>query len=357
MPIPAQQVIDRARQVGLDAEGADYYDDIIDIIPAINASIEWLTAIISAAFGQKKMGEEVFQDLVQARVFQPSNFSRVFLNSADLGHEVWTILGVYINPKVKQGGLLRGIFQSAISSLTAPRAIISYPVGTDLTVITAGSNVEFTYIDKSTTNEVTNTFNVLAVNDNLDSILVDTLPITDLDTQLDAGDEMVSRQIFLTSSLTSDVTILTASTEEQSFYRKDLAHLDSDKSAKRLTIEEWAKNKGNPFRAGNTVLPENCDHINFAYLNYADYSATEVPYSVPREIEIRPSVANKIVTIFYAKKPSLIVAATDTIEFPGFFQNWIHQKVLFFLSIKQGDQTTLATISNAEIQNLLNSIT
>ena len=77
MPIPAQQVIDRVRQVGLDAEGADYYDDVIDIIPAINASIEWLTAIISAAFGQKKMGEEVFQDLLQARVFQASNFSRI----------------------------------------------------------------------------------------------------------------------------------------------------------------------------------------------------------------------------------------------------------------------------------------
>ena len=86
MPIPAQQVIDRVRQVGLDAEGADYYDDVIDIIPAINASIEWLTAVISSAFGQKKMGEEVFQDLVQARVFQTSNFSRIFFDSADLGH-------------------------------------------------------------------------------------------------------------------------------------------------------------------------------------------------------------------------------------------------------------------------------
>lgn len=357
MPIPAQQVINRARQVGLDAEGADYYDDVIDIIPAINASLEWLTAIISAAFGQKKMGEEVFQDLVQSRVFQPNNFSRILFNSTDLGHEIWTILGVYIDPKVKQGGLLRGIFKSAISSLTAPSAIISYPVNTDMSVITAGSDVAFTYIDKSTGLEVTNTFNVIAVNDGTDEILISTLPVTDLNTQLNAGDAVVARQIFLTSSLTSTPKILSTTTDETSLYRRDLAHLESDKSAKRLTIEEWAKNNKNPFRPGNTVLPENCEHSEFAYLNYADYSADEVPYTAPREIEVRPSVAGKVVTVFYAKKPSLIVAATDTIEFPGFFQNWIYQKVLFFLSIKQGDQTTLATISNAEIQNLLNSIT
>ena len=357
MPIPAQQVIDRVRQVGLDAEGADYYDDVIDIIPAINASLEWLTAVISAAFGQKKMGEEVFQDLVQARVFQASNFSRVFFNSTDLGHEVWTILGVYIDPKVKQGGLLRGSFVAAIASPTAPKATISYPPGTDMTVITAGSNVDFTYIDKSTSTEVTNTFNVIAVNDATDSILIDTLPVTNLGDQLNAGDEMVAKQIFLTSSQTSTPTILSTATEETSLYRKDLAHLESDRSAKRLTIEEWAKNKKNPFRPGNTVLPENCEHINFAYLNYADYSAAEVPYTVPTEIEIRPSVANKIVTVFYAKKPSLIVAGTDTIEFPGFFTSFIFTQTLHYISIKQGDQTTLNTISNADIQNLLNSIT
>ena len=33
MPIVAQEIIDRVRQVGLDAEGADYYDTTLDIIP------------------------------------------------------------------------------------------------------------------------------------------------------------------------------------------------------------------------------------------------------------------------------------------------------------------------------------
>ena len=357
MPIPAQQVIDRVRQVGLDAEGADYYDDVIDIIPAINASLEWLTAVISAAFGQKKMGEEVFQDLVQARVFQTSDFSRIFFNSTDLGHEVWTILGVYINPTVRQGGVLTGTFFLSGGSPTVPLAELRFPSTSDLSVVLPGDNVAFTYIDKSTGNEVTNTFLIVAVNNTNKVMLVNTFPVVDLSTQLDVGGELAAKQIFLDQSTTATPVIETLSTPESSKYRPDLAHLESSKSAKRLTIEEWAKNKDNPFRPGNTVLPANCDHIEFAYLNYADYSADEVPYSVPREIEVRPSVVNDIVTVFYAKKPSLIVAGTDTIEFPGFFQNWIYQRVLFSLSIKQGDGTTLNTISNAEIQNLLNSIT
>ena len=357
MPIPAQQVIDRVRQVGLDAEGADYYDDVRDIIPAINASLEWLTAIVSSAFGQKKMGEEVFQDLVQARVFQTNSFSRIFFNSADLGHEVWTILGVYIDPKVNEGGIPKGFLKNSFASLTAPKAIIGFPAGTDMSVFTAGSNVAFSYIDKTTNLEVTNTFNIIAVNDSSDELLIDTLPITDLEDQLDIGGEIVTKQIFFQSNQTTTPKLLTSTAEETSFYRRDLVHLESDKSAKRLTIEEWAKNTKNPFRAGNTVLPADCDLIDFAYLNYVDYSAPEAPYSVPREIEIRPSVANKIVTVFYAKKPTLVVDAGDTIEFPGFFTSFIFTQSLHYISIKQGDQTTLATVSNTDIQNLLNSIT
>lgn len=356
MPIAAQDIIDRVRRVGLDAEGSDYYRDDIDIIPAINASIEWLTAVINSAFGQKKLGEEVFQDLVQARVFQASDFSRVFLNSTDLGHEVWTILGVYINPEVKQGGFLTGTFLQALSSPTIPRATIQYPTGTDMSVITAGSNVAFTYIDKSTGLEVTNTFNVIAVNDSTDAILIDTSPIFDLNTQLDTGDTITAKQVFLTSSVTSSPVINTLTNSEDSEYRPDLVHLSSEKSAKRLTIEEWAKNIKNPFSAGNEILPLNCDLLEYAYLNYADYSAVEVPYTVPREIEIRPDVSNDVVTVFYAKKPSKISVATDNIEFPEFFSNWVYNKTLQYISFKQGDGTTIHTVTSTDINALLQSI-
>ena len=121
MPIAAQTIADRVRQVGLDAEGADYYLDSVDIIPAINASQEWLVAVINAAFGQKKMGEEVFQDLVKTRVFQTSEFSRIKLDSAALGHEVWTILAVYPNSTV----LLEAIQGQGVVSCNAPAIFIT----------------------------------------------------------------------------------------------------------------------------------------------------------------------------------------------------------------------------------------
>jgi len=277
MPIPAQTIIDRVRQVGLDAEGAEYYDDNIDIIPAINAAVEWLVAIINSAFGQKKMGEEVFQDLVKSRVFQPNNFSRIFLDSNSLGHEVWTILGVYPLPKT----LLR---------TTTGQLII---------------------------------------------------------TKKDVIKETDEQTIFPTILGNTEVSI----------YRKDLVHLASDHSAKRLTIEEWAKNRQNPFAAGNEIIDTTCDTVSYAYLNYADYRAVDALYTTPdTEIEIRPTVANKLVTVFYSKKPDTITQATDNIEFPGFFGNWVFESALRFISIKQGDQTTVHSVTTADIGNLIQSV-
>lgn len=357
MPIVAQEIIDRVRQVGLDAEGADYYDTTLDIIPAINAAVEWLTAVINAAFGQKKMGEEVFQDLVKASVFQTSDNSRIYFNSTDLGHELWTILGVYVKPTVKEGGWLVGTLSGVQVSPTAPKAIFVYPSTTDLSVVTAGSTVAFSYIDKTTGIETTTSFIVQAVNNNTKSILVDTSPITDLGAFLNIGDTVTAKAIYLNSSTTSSPIINTLATTDNSVYRPDLAHISGEHSAKRLTIEEWAKNIKNPFAAGNTILSPNCDTVIYAYLNYVGYDAPNMPYTIPREIEIRPSVKNEVVTVFYARKPRDITAGTDNVEFPGFFANWIFDKSLQYLSFKQGDQTNLYSVTSADINSLLQSIT
>jgi len=357
MPIVAQEIIDRVRQVGLDAEGADYYSDTVDIIPSINAAVEWLTAIINSAFGQKKMGEEVFQDLVAARVFQASDNSRIYLNPSDLGHELWTILGVYVKPKVKEGGWLIGTLSGVQVSPTAPKAIFVYPSTTDLSVVTAGSTVAFTYKDKTTGVETTTSFIVQAVNNNTKAILVDTSPITDLGAFLNIGDTVTAKAIYLKASITSTPIIDTLATPDNSIYRPDLVHISSEHSAKRLTVEEWAKNSKNPFMAGNEVLSSGCDTLVYAYMNYTDYGAPNMPYTIPREIEIRPSVKNEAVTVFYARRPKPIVTGTDNIEFPGFFSNWIFDKALQYISFKQGDGTTIYNVTAADINTLLQSVT
>ena len=76
MPILAQTLADQMR-FALDAEGADHYDDTLDIIPAINAAMKWLNNVISIAFGQRKIGEEIFQDISTTGVFQTSKDSRI----------------------------------------------------------------------------------------------------------------------------------------------------------------------------------------------------------------------------------------------------------------------------------------
>ena len=254
MAITVQSLIDSMRHVGLDAEGGDYYDTDIDLIPALNASIRWLVQVISAGYGAKKFTEEVFGDLTMARVFQTSQFSRVHFDSVALGHLPWTILAIYPKP---------------------------------------------------------------------------------------------------TTSPTVAASVL--SPADTSLYRDDLAHVSSVYDASRLTVEEWAGNALNPFAPGNTK--ETCAELmDYAYLSFFDYAATG--YSTIKEIEVRPALDNELVTIFYAKQPTEITtpfasSPLQTVEFPESFANLIFEKALQFVSYKQGDQTTLYSVTTNDINTLL----
>ncbi len=252
MAIQAQTIIDRMRRVGLDAEGSDYYRDDLDLIPAINAAIKWLIPVINIAFGAKKLGEEVFQEIVFTRVFQTSQFSRVNFDPAALGHEVWTILAIYPLPTVTPS-------TAVVVSLAKP---------------------------------------------------------------------------------------------EDSIYRNDISHLTSDNAAKRLTFEEWIDNKKNPFAAGNEITT--ClDLISYAYLNYSNYTSSAYTLTIPREVEIRPELKEKFVTITYVSVPTEVVLASDTIPFPIMFENLLFEKSLNYVSRKQGDGTNIFAVTNNDINALL----
>ena len=84
----------------LDAENSDHYRDDMDIIPAINASIKWLTSVVNSAYGQDKIGEEFFRELSTSGVFRTSDTSRVSL--AIFPSEVWSILAVYPKPVTRK---------------------------------------------------------------------------------------------------------------------------------------------------------------------------------------------------------------------------------------------------------------
>jgi len=93
--IPAQDIADKMR-FALDAENAEHYGDAEDLVPAINSSVQWLTSVINATIGEKKLGEEIFRDLTYSRVFRTSVDSRISLDA--FPDEPWTLLALYPNP-------------------------------------------------------------------------------------------------------------------------------------------------------------------------------------------------------------------------------------------------------------------
>lgn len=98
MPILVQTVHDRILSK-LDAEGSDRYTFPQDTKFAINSAMEILITWCNSAFGEKKLSPESLRELVKVKVWQASQYSRVAFNSSDVGHDFWTIFGVF--PKIE----------------------------------------------------------------------------------------------------------------------------------------------------------------------------------------------------------------------------------------------------------------
>ena len=283
MPILTSVITDRMRRVGLDAENATYYDDNLDLIPAINAAIEWLVSVINSVYGSSKLSEEFFRELTNSAVFQTSEYSRInFSQHALFTDDIWTIIAVYPLPQVHHD--------------TSQTAVLST-----------------SYIADSTA----------------------TSPEVSVDT---AG---------------------VALNEWTSLYRPELTHIDSDYDCKRLTAEEWIGNKRNPFTAGN----EDAFNVEYAYISHIDHSSYKSQnnayanfYDQLQEIEIRPVLNQKLATIIYVKRPNLVTGLTDNIEFPEAITTLLYEKALQFVSFKQGDNTSIYTVTNNDLQTLTNAM-
>lgn len=141
-----------------------------------------------------------------------------------------------------------------------------------------------------------------------------------------------------------------------SLFRPDLAHISSkEKSAYRLTHEEWSINRENPFRPGNEV--QKCNQ-QYGYLDPTSYNTIQGGYNTvgEYEFEIRPELKRELVTMIYVKVPSDVSVLTDLIEFPDTFFEMIVSKALQFVSYKQGDNTNLYAVTTRDINALLMSV-
>lgn len=132
-------------------------------------------------------------------------------------------------------------------------------------------------------------------------------------------------------------------------FEPDVSYVKSDFSAKRLTVEEWNENKNNIFEAGN-IIPT-VSFTEYAYLSQGDYSSTS--YTSDKEIEVRPEIPNEFVAITYLKYPTEITLVGDNLEFPETLTDLIVNKVLNYVSFKQGDRTNLFSVTGQEVATLV----
>lgn len=145
-----------------------------------------------------------------------------------------------------------------------------------------------------------------------------------------------------------------------SVYRSDLNHTSSLYQASRQTIQEWNVGVDSPFQPGNIIthVPVGFDgtktyNIAFGFLDNYSYNNVHPTYI---DIEVRPYVPNKLVTLFVVLNPTDIVAPSDFIQFPESLYTLLYSKSLQIVSYNQGDMTSLNMVTTADINALITAI-
>lgn len=240
----------------LDAEGSDYYRDDVDIVPALNKAQDYLMSIILPKLGSKKFNEEVFKGIIQTRIFQPSIYSRIFVDQVI---PTWGIITVVINP------------------------IVAIPPAPS------------------------STWNIL--------------PVVNAD---------------------------------QSAAQPTYIYVSGGKAARRLNSQEWNSNAGNPLLDGYVAVEPNPINVDYAYLSHVD-NLSAIDVAMPYEISIRPFI-NKTtpVAITYAKYPARVTfPALNNLDWSPIFQQLLVKGTLKFIAEKQGDNTTIYSIEEKDIDTII----
>jgi hypothetical protein len=139
---------------------------------------------------------------------------------------------------------------------------------------------------------------------------------------------------------------------QQSLYRSDLSFVKAYDSAARITEEQVAINRRNPFFPGNEVLT-NPAFKTYGYLPPSDYSGGYNSAGNLPEFEVTPPTPFGCCAMKYIKQPAQIVSINDSLPFPIKILDLIAAKAANFISEKQGDQTNLYMVSERDINQLV----
>jgi hypothetical protein len=143
--------------------------------------------------------------------------------------------------------------------------------------------------------------------------------------------------------------------DTESGHRPDLKYITSVNDCKRLTVEEWSRNRDNPFEAGYEGNSISSVLTRYCYLSPYNHSSLNSGV-LSQEVEIRPAIPNSLVAIFWIKKPELITTINDNIEFPSSTFQLLFNKALQYIAYKQGDGSTIMTATQQDMQLLLSVI-
>lgn len=147
-----------------------------------------------------------------------------------------------------------------------------------------------------------------------------------------------------------------AAAADESVYRSDISFRSSSKSAKRITIEQWNERGRNMFMPGSGLITYD-ELVDYAYLNFADYTGGYSLVNSNFEIEISPAIPGELVAIAYLKLPDAPVNIVDDLEFPANLTDMIVNETLNFIAVKQGDAESLYNLSSNNINQLINLMT
>lgn len=171
--------------------------------------------------------------------------------------------------------------------------------------------------------------------------------------------------------VTTPVFIPTGIVLVNSEKRTDLYHVSSNFSAKELTKEQWENNALNPFSDGNilscssNLAADSRKNVRFAYLEAIDYFQEPDPEDEyqAKQIEIRPYLNRKPVTLFYIVNHPKITYTPPIETEPGFFSGnilfpnvlytMLIEKIVQYISYEQGDASPLFDITDGEINKLI----
>jgi len=88
----------------LDDDNSDRYKEATDLVPAVNAAINWIVSVFNAGFDAKKISPESLKDLIKILIVSTTDATNsVKADITSIANNLWTILGVDPDPSESAG--------------------------------------------------------------------------------------------------------------------------------------------------------------------------------------------------------------------------------------------------------------